>query len=198
MTPGRGRHAKVTLPEIGTFPAVVDMTPGRATAMLLARPLRPLDGKVGAEVGIDITTKRGLLHIDAQLVEVPSGEVLELGLTGGEQLIQRRSFARVDALIEVVVTPAATGEEIPAAIVNISACGAVVSRLSAMEPGEEVRLSLQLAPYEPPLQIVGRVVREHDNEFRAVQFEQIQEADRERIIRFVFDRQRLERRDGRM
>ncbi|HUR84818.1 MAG TPA: PilZ domain-containing protein [Solirubrobacteraceae bacterium] len=198
MTPGRGQHAKVTLPEAGTFPAVVDMTPGHATAMLLARPLHPLDGKVGAEVGIDITTKRGLLHIDAQLVEVPSGEVLELGLTGEEQLIQRRSFARVDALIEVVVTPAATGEQIPAAIVNISACGAVVSRLSAIEPGEEVRLSLQLAPYEPPLQIVGRVVREHDDEFRAVQFEQIQEADRERIIRFVFDRQRLERREGRM
>ena len=198
MTPGRGRHAKVTLPEVGTFPAVVDMSPGHATAMLLARPLRPLAGKIGADVGIDITTKRGLLHVDAQLVEVPSGEILELGLTGEEQLIQRRSFARVDVFLEVVVTPGAAGEGIPAAIVNISACGAVVARLPTTEPGDEVRLSLRLAPCEPPLEIVGRVVREFDRESRAVQFEQIQEADRERIIRFVFDRQRLERREGRM
>ncbi len=197
MTPGRGQHAKLTLAELGTFPAVVDMSPGHATAMLLARPLHSLEGKVGAEVGIDITTKRGLLHIDAQLVEVPSGEVLELGL-GEEQLIQRRSFARVDAFLEVVATPAATGAEIPAAVVNISAGGAVVSRLSEMDAGDEVRLSLQLAPYEPPVEIVGRVVREFDDEFRAVHFEQILEADRERIIRFVFDRQRLERREGRI
>lgn len=197
MTPGRGQHAKLTLAEIGTFPAVVDMSPGRATAMLLARPLHPLEGKVGAEVGIDITTKRGLLHIDAELVEVPNGEVLELGL-GEEQLIQRRSFARVDAFLEVVATPAATGAGIPAAVVNISACGAVVSRLSQLDAGDEVRLSLQLAPYEPPVEIVGRVVREFDDEFRAVHFEEILEADRERIIRFVFDRQRLERREGRM
>jgi hypothetical protein len=167
-----------------------------ATAMLLVRPLQSLAGTIGSDVSIDIATNRGLLHVDAHVVETSAGEVLEL-LTGHTELIQRRGFARVDAFLEIVVTPGSEGTPIPAAVVNISASGAVVSRMGGMALDDEVRLSLRLAPYEPPLDIVGRVVREFDEQFRAVHFEQIQESDRERIVRFVFDRQRLERRHGR-
>ncbi|MEA2154223.1 MAG: hypothetical protein QOE11_363 [Solirubrobacteraceae bacterium] len=195
---GARRHATVIVPEVGSFPAVVDMDDEHATANLLVRPLRPLADTVGSEVCIDIATKRGLLHVDAQVVSAPGGEVLELGLTGRSELVQRRQFARVDAFLEVVVTPAGTGEPIPAAVVNVSASGAVISRLAGMSAGDEVQLSLQLAPYDPPLQITGRVVREFDEQFRAVTFEQINESDRERIVRFVFDRQRLDRRHGRL
>jgi hypothetical protein len=193
----RGRHATLILPQLGSFPAVVDMDDAEhATAMLLVRPLQSLAGTVGSDVSIDIATNRGLLHVDAHVVETSAGEVLEL-LTGRTELIQRRSFARVDAFLEIVVTPGSEATPIPAAVVNISASGAVVSRMGDMALDDEVRLSLRLAPYEPPLDIVGRVVREFDKQFRAVHFEQIRESDRERIVRFVFDRQRLERRHGR-
>jgi hypothetical protein len=193
----RGRHATLILPQLGSFPAVVDMDDAdHATAMLLVRPLQSLAGTVGSDVSIDIATNRGLLHVDAHVVETSAGEVLEL-LTGRTELIQRRSFARVDAFLEIVVTPGSEATPIPAAVVNISASGAVVSRMGDMALDDEVRLSLRLAPYEPPLDIVGRVVREFDKQFRAVHFEQIRESDRERIVRFVFDRQRLERRHGR-
>jgi hypothetical protein len=194
----RGRHATVVLPQLGSFPAVVDMDGAdHATAMLLVRPLQPLARTVGSDVSIDIATNRGLLHVDAQVVDATAGEVLEL-LTGRSELIQRRGFARVDAFLEIVVTSGPQSKPIAAAVVNISASGAVVSRMAGMSLGDEVRLSLRLAPYEPPLEIAGRVVREFGEEFRAVHFEQIQESDRERIVRFVFDRQRLERRHGRM
>ena len=194
----RGTHATVVVPEVGSFPAVVDMDAGHATAMLLVRPLQPLAAAVGSEVQIDIATRRGLLHVGAQVVQAPGAEVLELGLTGRSQLVQRREFARVDAFLEVVVTPATGAAPIAAAVVNISASGAVVSRLAAMGAGDEGRLRLRLAPHDPPLEILGRVVREFDGQFRAVHFEQILDADRERIVRFVFERQRLDRRDGRL
>jgi hypothetical protein len=168
-----------------------------ATAMLLVRPLQSLAATVGRDITLDIATNRGLLHVDAQVLDAPAGEVLEL-LTGHSELIQRREFVRVDAFLEVVATPVPAGAPIPAAVVNISASGAVVSRLAALKTGDEVRLELRLAPLEPPLEIVARVVRESDEQFRAVHFEQIQESDRERIVRFVFDRQRRERRDGRI
>ena len=196
MTP-RGRHATVILPELGSFPAMVDMDADQATAMLLVRPMAPLHRTVGHDVQIDIATNRGLLHVDAQVTDALPGEVLELGLTRSE-LIQRREYARIDAFLEVVVTPASTGEPIPAAVVNISASGAVVSRLAGLHAGDEARLELRLAPYNPPIAIVAVVVREFDEQFRAVHFEQIHEPDCERIVRFVFDRQRLERRDGRL
>ena len=195
---GRGQHATVTLPELGSFPAVVDMDSEHATAMLLVRPLHPLEAAVGSDVQIDMPTKRGLLHLGAQVVQAPDGEVLELDLTGRSELVQRRGFVRVDAFLEVVVRPHITGEPIPAAVVNISGSGAVVSRLSATTVGDSAHLELRLAPYDPPLAIDSRVVRAFDEQFRAVHFELIEEADRERIVRFVFDRQRLERRHGRL
>ena len=40
--------------------------------------------------------------------------------------------------------------------------------------------------------ISGRVVRECDEHLRAVHFEHVQQADRERIVHYVFERQRLE------
>jgi hypothetical protein len=193
----RGRHATVILPRLGSFPAVVEMDSDHATAMLLVRPREPL--AVGAAASIDIATDRGLLHVDAQVVGAPlGGELLELGLTGPTRIVQRRGYARVGAFLEVIVTPASTGAPIAAAVVNISASGAVISRLACMQPGEEAALSLQLTPDNPPLQIGGRVVRAFEDEFRALHFEHIEEPDRERIVRFVFDRQRLDRRNGRL
>jgi hypothetical protein len=196
MTP-RGQRATVIVADGASFPAVVEIDADHATAMLLVRPLQPL-GAVGSEVTIDIATKRGLLHVDAEIVGAPAGEVLELGLTGRQELVQRRSFARVDAFLEVVVKPRATGEAIPAAVVNISASGAVISRLAGMAEGDEASLLLRLAPYEPTLDIECRVVREFDENFRAVHFEAIKDSDRERIVRFVFDRQRLDRHHGKL
>jgi hypothetical protein len=193
----RGQHATLILPALGSFPAVVDIDDERATAMLLVRPMQPLAGSVGSEVTIDIATKRGLLHVDAQVVGAPESEVLELGLTGKTKLDQRREYARVDAFLEVVATPA-TGEAVPAAVVNISAAGAVISKLSCMNVGDSATFSLRLAPLEPPLELVGHVVREFDGQFRAIHFDQIHDSDRERIVRFVFDRQRLERHRGQL
>jgi hypothetical protein len=194
----RRKHATVTLPELGSFPAVVDVDADHATAMLLVRPLHPLDETVGSEVQIDMPTNRGLLHLDAQVAQAPDSEVLELHLTGESQLVQRRDFVRVDAFLEVAVTPAGSDEPIPAAVVNISGSGAVVSRLANTEVGDIAHLELRLAPLDPPLEIEARVVRAFDEQFRAVHFELIKESDRERIVRFVFERQRLERRHGRI
>jgi hypothetical protein len=194
----RGRHATVTLPDLGSFPVVIDMDAEHATAMLLVRPLHSLTAAVGRDVQIDMPTNRGLLHLGAHVVQAPDAEVLELDLTGTSELVQRRGFVRVDAFLEVVVTPEEGAEPIPAAVVNISGSGAVVSRLPATEVGDVAHLELRLAPFDPPLAIDARVVRVFDEQFRAVRFELIKEADRERIVRFVFDRQRLDRRDGRM
>lgn len=193
----RGQHATVVVAKLGSFPAVVDMEDEHATAMLLVRPMQPLAGAVGSEVTIDIATKRGLLHVDAQVVGAPESEVLELGLTGKTKLDQRREYARVDAFLEVVATPA-SGEAVPAAVVNISASGAVIARLACMGVGDTATFSLRLAPLEPPLELVGRVVRTFDGQFHAIHFDEIHDADRERIVRFVFDRQRLERHRGRL
>jgi hypothetical protein len=188
----RPRHGRIDLPQLGSLPALVDLVAGHATAVLLVRPLRGLDEVVGDSVGIDIVTSRGLLHVDAQVSGVRDGE-LDLEIADDGELVQRREFARVDAVLEVTVaSPPGGTEKIAAAAVNISGSGAVVSRLGGLEIGESVSLSLRLAPSEPPIVISGRIVREFGEHLRAIHFEQLHGADRERIVRYVFERQRLE------
>jgi hypothetical protein len=189
----RPTHARVALPGLGCIPAYVEIDGAHGTAVLLARPIRPLEDIVGEDVAIHLTTARGVLRLDARIATVTGGERMALEVHGRCELVQRRTFARVDAFLEVVaVAPNGGAEKIVAAIVNISAAGAVISRLDGLSPGDPVELSLTLAPNEPPMQIGGRVVREFDGVLRAVAFERIHEADRERIVRFVIARQRME------
>jgi PilZ domain len=189
----RAQHGKIDVPQLGSIPVLVDLVTGHATATLLVRPLRGLDEVVGDSVGIDIATSRGLLHVEARVAGVRDGELLDLEIADEGELVQRRAFARVDAVLEVTVaSPPGGAERIAAAAVNISGSGAVVARLGGLTIGEAVSLSLRLAPLEPPILISGRIVREFGEHLRAIHFEQLQQSDRERIVRYVFERQRLE------
>jgi hypothetical protein len=189
----RAKHARVTLPELGCIPALVEIDGARATVMLLARPIRPLDAILGEGVAIHLTTARGLLRLEGRISTVAGRDRLELEVHGRSELIQRRAFARVDAFVDVLaVAPPGSAKTTAAAIVNISAAGAVVSRLEHLSLGDPVDLMLTLAPQEPPVEIGARVVREFDRVLRAVYFERLHDADRERIVRFVIARQRLE------
>ena len=189
----RAQRGSIAVPELGSIPALVEIgATSHATAVLLVHPLRALDDVVGTHVGIDVTTNRGLLHVDARVAGVRDGEVLDLEVDGDREVIQRREYARVDAVLEVAVAPAGRADKRAAVAVNISGSGAVVSCLDGLEPGEPVDLWLQLTPAEPPIQISGRIVRETEQHLRAVHFEHLATADRERIVHYVFERQRLE------
>lgn len=188
----RARHGCVDVPGFGRLPALVDVEAEHATAALLVRPLGDLNDIVGEQVGIDVVSNGGLLQVGARVTAVREGDVLDLEIAA-EHLVQRRSFARVDAFLEVTMSREADGSEpIHAAIVNISGSGAVVSRLAGLKPGDAVELSIALAPSDPPVEVGARVVRVVDDQLRAVHFERVYQADRERIIHFVFERQRLE------
>jgi hypothetical protein len=183
----RAQHGSIDLPEVGSIPALVELAAEHATAMLLVRPLRGLTDVVGTRVGIDVATHRGLLHVEARVAGVRNGD-LDLELAGAGEITQRRNFARVDAGLEVTVVAPDTA----AVAVNISGSGAVVSHLDGLAPGDVVELALRLAPADPPIAIRGRVVRENEGNLRAIHFEHVQPADRERIVQFVFARQRFE------
>lgn len=190
----RARPGSVDVPNVGSIPAIVDLDADHATALLLVRPLLAVDEVVGARVGIEVTTSRGLLKLDAHVAAMRDGEVLELDVAGDGELVQRRNYARVDALLQVTFAGSA-GERVSAAALNISGSGAIVSHLGGLELGDCVELSLRLAAHEPPIVIGGRVMRasgDDEDERRAIHFEQVHEVDRERIVRYVFARQRLE------
>lgn len=181
------KRGSIDVPEVGTLPALVELDAGHAT--LLVRTVHALDDVVGTQVAIDVTTSRGLLHCEARVAGVRDGEVLDLEVGARREVIQRREFARVDAVLEVTV---AAG--VAAAVLNISGSGLLLSARDGLAPGDAIDLTLWLAPNEPPIAINGRVIRRAgpDERLWAVHFEHVHDADRERIVRFVFERQRVE------
>ena len=188
----RPQHARVALPGLGCIPALVEIDGAHVTAVLLARPIRPLADILGEDVAIHLTTAGGLLRLDARIASVPGSERLELDVHTRCDLVQRRTFARIDACLQAVAVAPPGVAGISAAIVNISAAGAVMAGLEGLSAGDPVELSLTLAPHEPPVEIGARVVREFEGVLRAVPFERIHAVDLERIVRFVIARQRLE------
>jgi hypothetical protein len=189
----RPQHALVDLPGLGCIPALVEIDGAHASAVLLARPIRPLADIIGEDVAIHLTTARGLLRLDARIASAPGSEQLELDIVGHCDLVQRRMFARVDAFLDAVAVSAPGGAgRIAAAIVNISAAGAVIARLDGLSAGDPFELSVTLAPHEPPVEIGARVVRQFGDVLWAVTFERLHDVDLERIVRFVIARQRME------
>jgi c-di-GMP-binding flagellar brake protein YcgR len=127
-------------------------------------------------------------------------------LTGEIQRIQRREYARVQALLPVEMTMASPLAEEEAAKVgrirtntlDISGGGMAIQNRHLIPTGTlyDVRLSIPGQP--PPLKILAKVVRNvpltdaHDERIHkyGLMFISLNEATRSRLVKYVFDVQR--------
>lgn len=107
---------------------------------------------------------------------------------------QRRNFVRVRAPRPIVVETGPDGPPIDSFALDLSGGGLLLAGPDYLEEGERMSLRLRLSRDGTPIEGSGRVVRVDDNGHRAVAFEEISDDDRERLIHFIFDRERAERR----
>jgi c-di-GMP-binding flagellar brake protein YcgR len=74
---------------------------------------------------------------------------------------------------------------------NLSAGGVLVTGADALEAGDRLRVRFELDSEEDLLDVLARVVRADDAwGLRGLRLEGIDPGRRERIVRFVFERQR--------
>lgn len=114
------------------------------------------------------------------------------------EVLQRREFVRIDTPQPVQLTDAG-GTPIATHAVDVSGGGMLLRGLEHLKEGEVLRFSLDLGPDEPELQGRARVVRVDEEGHRGLVFEAISDTERQRLIHFIFDRQRDARaktRDG--
>lgn len=193
------QHASVTLPSLGPIAArLLVRESGLATAVLLARPIRTLRGSIGEVVGVDVTTRHEERHHEASIIDVPSGEVLELQLHAPGPRVQRRDLVRVEAAVAVTVSPGRPGSAtVQTRTLDVSGGGALIAHLEALAMGDRAQLALDLGDGHEPLVLLARVVRVGSSGLRGMRFEAITESQRDRIVRFVFARERAARRTAR-
>jgi hypothetical protein len=144
---------------------------------------QPADGLV-----LESCTSRGLVRMRGTAVRV-EGDVVRFTIQGAPQIVQRRQFVRVIAP-QAVTLDDACGWVSATRSLNISGGGMLVFGPNDLELDSAIRFSLSLGEEIAPVEGLGRVVRAASDQQRALVFEDIAQADRERLIHFIFDRQR--------
>jgi hypothetical protein len=152
----------------------------RATVVPLTGDGR-VDGTLFAVPGPGGRVREDLLHFLQAVVPLAPRRVP-----------QRRDHARIDLVRPVAMVP--DGFRVGwlnGFTRNVSAGGLLVTGAEALEAGDKLRLRFELDSEDDLLDVLARVVRADDAfGLRGLRLEGVSERERERIVRFVFERQR--------
>jgi PilZ domain len=195
-------RVRVLVPQVATLQAVVVRAVEGAAELAVvgadARvPPRFLHRRKAAIVPLS-----GTGRVDGMLLAVPSagGRVREDLLHFLQAVVplapprpaQRRDAARIDLVRPVAMIP--EGFKVGwlnGFTRNVSAGGVLVAGADALHAGDRLRLRFELDDEEDLIDLLARVVRADDDwGLRGLRLEQLSERERERIVRFVFARQR--------
>ena len=146
-------------------------------------------------VAIQYVTRRGICRIDGVAHRTADPGAIRVDHTGRVELIQRREFVRVDAMIPVTYLPVSVGGWLAeTTTINVSGGGFMISGREGLRIDEHCTFTLHLDGEREsgPLECDGQVVRETSGGL-GISITAIDEDERERLIRWVFARERLSR-----
>jgi hypothetical protein len=196
----RTQHVVIWLPDQDGLPATVEADDDRTLTLALAvRPDRPMSRYRDQEATVELTTARGVRRM-VGVIDPDAGhpEVLHLRRTGQEDVIQRRDWVRVEAVVPVkVVITEPGGRAFETTTVNLSGGGLLLRDPVGLELGTVIAIDIVPDPDAPPIPVVARVVREAAADLKGVGIEHIEEDDERRLIRFVAARERAAMRIAR-
>ncbi|MFL5826452.1 MAG: PilZ domain-containing protein [Thermoleophilaceae bacterium] len=109
------------------------------------------------------------------------------------RLVQRRNYARVDAMLPATIQRAAGGELEETTTLNISGSGVLLAGPEDLREDDRLWLAIRIDEGEQPIEARGIVMRETGDGHKGVHIESMSERDQDRLIALVFERQRLER-----
>jgi hypothetical protein len=149
-----------------TFPAVEELVLECSSARGMTR--------LGGEASADGDRLRFLVH-----------DVIEVE--------QRRRFVRVRVSRPVRLAREADGAVSHTFALDLSGGGLLLAGPDRLQPGEHVGFRMRLEAGGQPIEGFARVVRLGGDGHPALTFDSIKPADRERLIHFIFDRERRAR-----
>jgi PilZ domain len=138
---------------------------------------------------LEYVSARGVVRFRGHAV-LQERDLVRFEVEAAPEVIQRREFVRVPSLQDVVVGAEMSATKINAKAIDLSGGGMLLSRGAGLELDSVVRFRLQLGGDAGEIDGRARVVRSDHEGRRALVFEEISQTDRERLIHFVFARQR--------
>lgn len=150
------------------------------------------------DVSVEFTNDRGVCRILGTAQAAGGDSVLRVDATGTIELIQRRDYVRVEAFVPVTYQPVGPdGWTVVAHTLDVSGGGFQLAEAEALRLGGMMQFTLELGEGEEPLQAVATAVREAGEGTFGMRFTEILERERQRLVRWVFARERLARQIAR-
>jgi hypothetical protein len=138
---------------------------------------------------LEYVSARGVVRFKGQAV-LQERDLVRFEVSTEPEVTQRREFVRVPALQHVVLDGNAARFRIDGKAIDLSGGGMLLSGGDCLELDSVVEFRLSLGAGVRDIEGRARVVRADDEGRRALVFEQISQDERQRLIHFVFERQR--------
>ncbi len=194
-----GTSAVLELPELGPWQARVEWLDGERIAIALYARLPILASTlIGVSARLTFANERGLHRLPVAVLGTQRGGIIELTLLAEPEVDQRREHVRVSAPIVGVVEPADHAwPALHTYTLDVSGAGVLIAGAGPVEVGDAVAVTLRIPGASEPLTALSHIVRKDPDGHVAVAFDELDPRERERLVRFVFERQRLERQAAR-
>jgi hypothetical protein len=197
--PGIGQAVHVIAPSGASIDArVKDAATNSFLLRLDAGESDPLELLADRQVSLEFTNRRGVCRVIGDASAAPGPGALRVNATGTIELIQRRDYVRVEAFVPVTYKPdGPDGWTATAHTLDVSGGGFRIAEAEGLRLGDMRRFRLELGEGEDDVEAVASAVREADESSFGMRFVEILERDRQRLVRWVFARERLARQIAR-
>lgn len=185
----------VHIPGVEDVPAkVMGRGEGFTDLKFQARSQTPPQSLSQTQVFLEFVTDDGMWRMLGTMNVRPAeqGEGLRFEHTGRTQLLQRRAHVRTDLIAMMIFTPDG-GKPSRGMTLNVSGGGALVRGLGGVDVGEEVAFDLRLDLLPARIQGRCKIVRQTPDGMHGVQFTEIDEGDRDKLVRFAYQRENAAR-----
>ena len=191
-TPVVNKQATLSIPGLEELQArVAAVAEEHTDLLLLQRPRSGSNELDRSQAYLDYMTDEGVWRTigTVRLIDGQGSSTVRFQPRGRVQLLQRRAYVRTECIAQVVVMPP---ERPPARCLtlNLSGGGMLLRGLAGVERGEVVPFDLHLDLLPARIQGTCDVVRITPEGLVGVQFAEITEGDRDRLIRFAYMRER--------
>ena len=172
------------------------MTDRLALAVMSRLPVDPATLS-GTAAALAVATPRGIVRGRGVVIAADRAGIVEVAITEDIELDQRREHVRVTAQVPGLVAPRDEAHPpLHTFTLDVSGGGILVAGAGPADIGTPVAVTVKL-PDRDPLVTDGRIARRTDGGYVGLVFEGISEPEREELVRWIFERQRLERQAAR-
>jgi hypothetical protein len=183
-----GKEGKLTTPAGEQIPVRVFERGDQLVLVLMLEAGEDLQPGSSEPLSLEYISTRGLIRFSGDAV-LEGRDLVRFTVAAEHEVVQRREFVRVEAVQPVVLAIGLYGEPLNTHAIDVSGGGMLITGPD-LPLDSSVRFSLHLGPNLAPIEGRAHVVRNDEQGRRALVFDEISSADRQRLIHFVFECQR--------